>query len=101
VEASAVDIMVLDWLIDQRLNLALKSVSLNNRPKPDPSLTRINTTAPACAGRLCEEHFSGCMKVARDAVLFRERILGLVTAHDSDYDPIRCTTAVAATVLLL
>ena len=67
VEASAIDTTVLDWIIDQRPEVGLKSVSSKLWVQARSLRGWRPHSYRGMCGRLYEEHFSGCMKKTRAA----------------------------------
>jgi phosphonate transport system substrate-binding protein len=102
VEASAIDTTVLDWLIDQRPELGAEIRVIETiGPSPIPPWVA-STRLPGHIRSALRKTFLGMHEDSEGrAVLARGRILRFVAAQDSDYDPIRRTADVAATVSLL
>jgi phosphonate transport system substrate-binding protein len=67
VEASAIDTTVLDWVIDQRPEVGAKIVSLKHSVQARSLPGWRQHDCRRIYGPLYEEHFSACMKIARDA----------------------------------
>jgi phosphonate transport system substrate-binding protein len=101
-EASAIDTTVLDWVIDQRPEVGAQIRVIETLgPSPIPAWVA-STRLPTHIRSALRRTFLGMHEDSEGrAVLARGRIMRFVSAHDTDYDPIRRMADVAANVSLL
>jgi phosphonate transport system substrate-binding protein len=102
VEAAAIDTTVLDWVIEERPEVAAQIRVIESiGPSPIPPWV-VSTRLPEHVRSALRRTFLGMHEDRHGrAILDRGRIMRFVAAHDTDYDPIRRMADAAATVSLL